>query len=94
MALYAGVTQWQVRRFWRAAEVKPHRLKTFKLSRNPQIAETVIDVDGVYLNRPDNAQVLSVGEMTQIPALERTYPGRQRDPVSTRMILVFLRTVG
>ena len=28
MARYAGVTQWQVRQVWQAADVKPHRLKT------------------------------------------------------------------
>ena len=35
MARYAGVTQWQVRQVWQAADVKPHRLKTFKLSHDP-----------------------------------------------------------
>ena len=64
MARYAGVTQWQVRQVWRAAGVKPHRLKTFTLSRDPQFAEKVIDVVGLYLNPPDNALVLSVDEKT------------------------------
>ena len=75
MARYAGVTQWQVRQVWRAADVKPHRLKTFKLSRDPQFAEKVIDVVGLYLDPPDNALVLSVDEKTQIQALDRTQPG-------------------
>jgi len=74
MARYAGVTQWQVRQVWRAADVKPHRLKTFKLSRDPQFAEKVIDVVGLYLDPPDNALVLSVDEKTQIQALDRTHP--------------------
>ena len=74
MARYAGVTQWQVRQVWRAADLKPHRLKTFKLSRDPQFAEKVIDVVGLYLNPPDNALVLSVDEKTQIQALDRTHP--------------------
>ena len=74
MARYAGVTQWQVRRVWQAADVKPHRLKTFKLSRDPKFAEKVIDVVGLYLNPPDNALVLSVDEKTQIQALDRTHP--------------------
>ncbi len=44
MARYAGVTQWQVRQVWQAADVTPHRLKTFTLSHDPQFAEQVIDV--------------------------------------------------
>ena len=74
MARYAGVTQWQVRQFWRAADFKPHWLKTFKLSRDPQFAEKVIDVVGLYLSPPDNVLVLSVDEKTQIQALDRTHP--------------------
>ena len=74
MARYADVTQWQVRQVWQAAAVKPHRLKTFTLSHDPQFAEQVIDVVGLYLDAPDNALVLSVDEKTQIQALVRTHP--------------------
>ena len=74
MARYAGVSQWQVRKVWEAADVKPHRFKTFTLSRDPQFAAKVIDVVGLYLNPPDNALVLSVDEKTQIQALDRTHP--------------------
>ena len=74
MARYADVTQWQVRKVWQAADVKPHRLKTFKLSRDPQFVEKVIDVVGLYLNPPDNALVLSVDEKTQIQALDPSRP--------------------
>ena len=63
-----------MRQVWQAADVNPHRLKTFKLSRDPQFAEKVIDVGGLYLNPPDNALVLSVDEKTQIQALDRTHP--------------------
>ena len=80
MARYAGVTQWQVRQVWQAADVKPHRLKTFKLSRDPHFAEKVIDVVGLYLDPPDNALVLSVDEKTQIQALDRTQPGLPMKP--------------
>lgn len=74
MAKYAGVTQWQVRKVWAAADLKPHRIKTFKISNDPQFAEKVIDVVGLYLNPPDDAMVLSVDEKTQIQALDRTQP--------------------
>jgi len=74
MAKYAGVTQWQVRQVWAAADLKPHRIKTFKISNDPHFAEKVIDVVGLYMNPPDDAVVLSVDEKTQIQALDRTQP--------------------
>ena len=64
MAKAAGVTTWQVRQIWEAADLKPHRLKTFKISNDPLFAEKVVDVVGLYLNPPDNA----------IQALDRTQP--------------------
>lgn len=74
MAKYAGVTQWQVRQVWAAADLKPHRLRSFKISNDPQFAEKVVEVVGLYLDPPDNAVVLSVDEKTQIQALDRTQP--------------------
>ena len=74
MAEYAGVTQWQVRQVWAAAALKPHRLRSFKISNDPLFAEKVVDVVGLYLDPPDNAMVLCVDEKTQIQALDRTQP--------------------
>jgi len=74
MAKHAGVSTRQVRQVWDAAGLKPHRLKTFKISNDPKFAEKVIDVVGLYLDPPDNALVLSVDEKTQIQALDRTQP--------------------
>jgi transposase len=74
MAKYAGVSVHQVREVWKAADLKPHRLRTFKISTDPQFAEKVLDVVGLYLDPPDNAMVLSVDEKTQIQALDRTQP--------------------
>ena len=74
MAKYARVTTWQVRQVWAASDLKPHRLKTFKISNDPHFADKVVDVVGLYLNPPDNALVLSVDEKTQIQALDRTQP--------------------
>lgn len=74
MAKYAKVTTWQVRQIWAAADLRPHRLKTFKISNDPNFAEKVIDIVGLYMNPPDNAMVLSVDEKTQIQALDRTQP--------------------
>lgn len=74
MAKAANITTWQVRQIWQAADLKPHRLKTFKISNDPHFAEKVIDIVGLYMNPPDNAMVLSVDEKTQIQALDRTQP--------------------
>jgi transposase len=74
MAKYAGVTRWQVEQVWKAADLRPHRIKSYKISNDPRFSEKVTDVVGLYLNPPDNAVVLSVDEKTQIQALDRTQP--------------------
>lgn len=74
MARYAGTTIHQVQQVWQAADLKPHRLQTFKISNDPHFAEKVLDVVGLYMNPPENAVVLSVDEKTQIQALDRTQP--------------------
>lgn len=83
MMKYAGVTQHQVMSVWKAADLKPHRLKNFKISNDPNFAEKVIDVVGLYMDPPDNAVVLSVDEKTQIQALERTQPLLPLAPAKT-----------
>lgn len=52
MAKYARVTTWQVRQVWAASDLKPYRLKTFKISNDPHFADKVVDVVGLYLNPP------------------------------------------
>ena len=60
---------------WRSHQLKPHRVKTFKLSRDPHFLEKLTDVVGLYLNPPEQAMVLCVDEKRQIQALDRTQPG-------------------
>jgi len=72
MATHAGVTPYQVRKIWKAVDLQPHRLKTFKISNDPHFAEKVVDIVALYMNPPGNAVVLSVDEKTQIQALDRT----------------------
>lgn len=74
MAEAAGVTRHQVAEIWKAAGLKPHRVRTFKISTDPQFAEKVVDVVGLYMSSPANALVLSMDEKTQIQALDRTQP--------------------
>ena len=80
MAEYAQVSTWQVRQIWKAADLKPHRLKTFKLSNDPHFADKVVDIVGLYMNPPSNALVLCVDEKSQIQALDRTQPGLPLSP--------------
>jgi hypothetical protein len=60
MAKHAGLTIWQVLQIWHAAGLKPHRLKIFKFSNDPEFAEKVTDIVGLYMNQQENAVVLSV----------------------------------
>ena len=75
MAKAAGVSYTSVQRIWRAHGLKPHLIKTFKVSRDKNFAAKVEDVVGLYLNPPDKALVLCVDEKSQIQALDRTQPG-------------------
>lgn len=75
MAKAQGVSSATVQRIWDANGLKPHRSRTFKLSKDKQFVEKLTDVVGLYLNPPDKAVVLSVDEKSQIQALDRTQPG-------------------
>jgi transposase len=75
MAQAQGVGKSMVSDIWRSHNLKPHRVKNFKLSRDARFVEKLTDVVGLYLNPPEQAIVLCVDEKTQIQALERTQPG-------------------
>ena len=75
MAQAQGVSKSTVSNLWRSHNLKPHRTKSFKLSRDPRFLEKMTDVVGLYLNPPQNAMVLCVDEKSQIQALDRTQPG-------------------
>jgi len=80
LAAAVGVSPSTVRRVWRAHGLKPHRLKTFKVSSDPAFAEKLEDIVGLYLNPPEHAVVLSTDEKSQIQALDRTQPGLPLKP--------------
>ena len=73
-AAAAGISYSSVQRIWRAHGLKPHLVKTFKVSRDRNFAAKVEDVVGLYLDPPDKALVLCVDERRQIQALDRTQP--------------------
>ena len=75
MAEKQGVSKATINRIWQSHGLKPHRIKGFKLSRDPRFLEKLTDVVGLYLNPPEKALVLCVDEKSQIQALDRTQPG-------------------
>ena len=75
MARHAGISVGAVHGLWRANDLKPHRTRTFKLSRDPQFEPKFWDVIGLYLDPPQKALVLCCDEKSQCQALERTQPG-------------------
>jgi len=75
MAAAQGISEATVWRIWKQHNLKPHLIKTFKLSRDKQFVEKLHDVVGLYMNTPDKALVLCVDEKSQIQALDRTQPG-------------------
>ncbi len=75
LARQLGVSKSTVNNVWRSHNLKPHRVKTFKLSRDPHFLQKLTDVVGLYRNPPEQAMVLCVDEKSQIQALDRTQPG-------------------
>jgi transposase len=75
MATATGLSPATIRRIWKQHGLKPHLIRSFKLSRDPRFVDKLQDVVGLYLNPPDHALVLSVDEKSQIQALDRTQPG-------------------
>lgn len=69
-----GLSHSTIHRIWRAHNLKPHQIRTFKFSTDPKAEEKIFDVVGLYLNPPSNAVVLCLDEKTQIQALNRTQP--------------------
>jgi transposase len=84
MARHAGVSASSVQRIWSGNDIKPHRVKTFKLSNDPRFEEKFWDVIGLYLNPPDQALVLCCDEKSQCQALERTQLGLPLAPKRPR----------
>jgi transposase len=74
MAKAQGLSHGVVHRIWRAHGLQPHRMETFKLSRDPEFVKKLRDVVGVYLHPPDKALVFCVDEKPQVQALDRTEP--------------------
>ena len=75
MAEATGLSEKSVRRIWHKHGLKPHLSRTFKVSNDPQFAEKLEAIVGLYINPPEHAIVLCADEKSQIQALDRTQPG-------------------
>ena len=80
MAEAVGISLRSVQRIWAAHKLQPHRLRTFKGSRDPEFAAELGAIVGPYMAPPRHAVVLSVDEKSQIQALDRTQPGLPLKP--------------
>jgi transposase len=75
MAEAQKVSKSTVSSIWRSHNLKPHRVKSFKLSRDVKFLQKLTEVVGLYVNPPQQTIVLCVDEKSQIQALDRTQPG-------------------
>lgn len=75
MAAELGVSSSSVSRHWRATGLKPHIVRGFKVSRDPNFVEKLEDIVGLYMSPPEHALVLCCDEKSQVQALDRTQPG-------------------
>src|SRR6188508_3864700 len=75
MAEEMGISHTSVQRIWAEHGLKPHLVRSFKISNDPDFVAKVEDIVGLYADPPEKALVLSVDEKSQIQALDRTQPG-------------------
>jgi transposase len=75
LAQALDVSSRTIGRVWQAHGLKPHLVRTFKVSNDPHFTEKLEDVVGLYLNAPEHALVLCCDEKSQVQALDRTQPG-------------------
>jgi len=75
MAEEMGISHTSVQRIWAEHGLKPHLVRSFKISNDPDFVAKVEDIVGLYVDPPEKALVLSVDEKSQIQALDRTQPG-------------------
>lgn len=75
-----GVGKDTVQRIWKARNLRPWQVDTFKLSNDPDFEAKLVDVVGLYLDPPERAMVFSFDEKTQCQALDRTQPSLPMKP--------------
>jgi len=74
MEAASGISRSSVNTIWKAFNLQPHRVETFKLSTDPNFVEKTRDIVGLYMSPPENAVVICCDEKSQMQALDRTQP--------------------
>ncbi len=80
MAERHGIGKDSVAGIWRARNLRPWRVDTFKLSTDPEFESKLVDIVGLYNNPPERAAVFCFDEKTQCQALDRTQPSLPMKP--------------
>jgi hypothetical protein len=66
MAAASGLSVSSVQRIWRTHGLRPHQVRSFKLSTDPSFATKVEDIVGLYVDPPAHAVVLSIDEKSHV----------------------------
>jgi hypothetical protein len=78
--LVPRISRSSYQRILTAGELRPHRVRGWLHSPDPQFREKVTAITDLYLHRPAGAVVLSIDEKTGMQALERRFPDRPAAP--------------
>jgi transposase len=80
LARELGLSKSTVQRILPQAKLKPHRLKRYIASNDPDFEAKAADVIGLYLSPPQHAAVFCVDEKTAIQALDGLDPALPLSP--------------
>jgi hypothetical protein len=69
-----GLSRSEIQRILQAEQLRPHRLRMWLHSPDPEFRSKVERICQLYLEPPKGATVLCVDEKSGIQALERRYP--------------------
>jgi len=75
LAKHLSISKMAVQRVWKAEKLRPHRMETFKFSKDKDFVKKLTEVVGIYKDPPPNSVVYCVDEKSGIQALDRTQPG-------------------
>lgn len=78
--LVARISRSSYQRVLTAGEIRPHRIRGWLHSPDPEFREKVTEITALYLHPPPGAVVLSIDEKTGMQALERRFPDRPPAP--------------
>jgi len=80
VGLVAAISSETIRRWLKAAALKPHQVRSWMNSHDPRFREKIAQIVALYLHPPQDSVVVSVDERTQMQAIERFEPDRPMQP--------------